>query len=59
MTNSEQQSIPLCVECGGEINYDVKIEAIDGESIENGYTLRVAAICVDCGQINEPTAKMR
>ena len=48
-----------CVSCEGELNYDVKLEALDGASIENGYSLRVAVVCTDCGVTATPTEKMR
>ena len=50
---------PPCAACKGELLYDVKMEAIDGESIENGYSLRVAVVCGDCGLTATPTEEMR
>ncbi|MCY4559088.1 MAG: hypothetical protein OXF79_22465 [Chloroflexi bacterium] len=59
MSYPDEINYPPCASCGGDVVYDIHMEATDGESIDQGCTLTIKAVCGDCSELQTPTPRMR
>ena len=59
MSYPDETNYPPCASCGGDVVYDIKMEATDGDDIADGYTLTIKAICGDCSELQRSTPRMR